>query len=111
MSAYILYCNDRRAQVQSDHPELRFGELARELAQQWQAASPEPRRLYEQRAAREKRVYKAAMVRYRRELAVLRVNQKQRMSWTKNFDVRSGKRQRRDSGSESSESHESYSDE
>ena len=40
MSAYILFSNDHRAQVKEEKPDMKFGEIARELADRWKNASP-----------------------------------------------------------------------
>ena len=40
MSAYILFSNDHRAQVKEEKPDMKFGEIARELADRWKNATP-----------------------------------------------------------------------
>jgi hypothetical protein len=39
MSAYILFSNDHRAQVKEEKQGLKFGEIARELADRWKSCT------------------------------------------------------------------------
>jgi hypothetical protein len=85
-SAFILFSNDHRQQVKEEQPEMKFGEIARELAERWRTAAPEVKAVYERRAAADVARYEADVQRFEQRHGVVRPNRKKRKQWDKDFD-------------------------
>jgi len=56
-SAYIIFCNDERANVKSTSPELGFGEIAKALSEKWKKVDAATKKHYEELAAKDKERY------------------------------------------------------
>ena len=41
MTAFVLFCNDRRPAVRKENPGIAFGDIARILSADWRALTPE----------------------------------------------------------------------
>ena len=61
MSAYLLFASDHRAAVKDAQPDMRFGEIAKELARRWKEATADVRVTYERRSAVDKQRYETEM--------------------------------------------------
>ncbi|KAI9209342.1 uncharacterized protein BJ171DRAFT_561019 [Polychytrium aggregatum] len=64
MSAFILFGNDKRAQLKIDFPGLSVPETAKKLGEMWKQVTPEEKKKYEDLSAIEKERYQKAMAEY-----------------------------------------------
>ncbi|GAA5862053.1 hypothetical protein JCM3774_006153 [Rhodotorula dairenensis] len=62
LSAYMLFSQDKRAEVKEEKPDVSFGEIGKILGAKWKEADENERKPYEDKAAAEK-------VRYEKEKA------------------------------------------
>jgi hypothetical protein len=62
-SAYIIFCNENRSNVQTDNPDLGAKDITRKLASMWKALPEKKRVPYNKKAAADK-------VRYENEMKV-----------------------------------------
>ncbi|KAH7727230.1 High mobility group protein 1.2 [Aphelenchoides avenae] len=60
LSAFFFFSNERRPQVQQEHPDWKVGTIAQELGKAWKALSEEERAVYERKAAEDKARYDEA---------------------------------------------------
>jgi len=56
-SAWIYFCQDRRAEIVRDNPGLGFGEICKALALIWAAISEADKAVYKERAAQDTKRY------------------------------------------------------
>ena len=56
-SSYFLFMNDRRPALQKEKPDLKFGELTKELTETWKNMSDKEKKKYEDMAAKDKERY------------------------------------------------------
>jgi hypothetical protein len=66
-SAYIFFCNDKRAEVKDEHPELKNNEILKELGLLWKKykdEKPTEVKKYEKKAADDKERYQEEMKNY-----------------------------------------------
>ncbi len=64
MTAYILFSNDKRPEVKEENPDLKFGDVAKELGRLWKDASSSTKKKYEKLAEKEKERYTSEMADY-----------------------------------------------
>ena len=64
LSAFFMFCNEKRPDVQKAHPEWRVGDVAKELGKMWEAVQGPARDRYEQLAAKDKERYEKEMSEY-----------------------------------------------
>lgn len=57
LSAYILFCKDRRAQIKESHPEYKVTDITKALGEQWKSISDKDRKHYDNLASKEKERY------------------------------------------------------
>lgn len=57
LSAYILFCRDRRAAIKDSHPEYKVTDITKELGVQWKNISEKDKKYYESLASKEKSRY------------------------------------------------------
>ena len=60
-SSYFLFMNDRRPALQKEKPELKFGDLTKQLTEDWKALSEKDRKKYDDMAAKDKERYEKEM--------------------------------------------------
>jgi len=65
MTAYIFFSNDHRDEVKKNNPEIKFGEVAKELSRMWKEAGPGEKKKYDERAQKDKQRYEKEMVDYK----------------------------------------------
>lgn len=70
LSAFFWFCHDERPAVRSMNPDLKVGDIAKELGRRWADVSPDTKRKYEAMADRDK-------ARYEREMEVYKEHGKQ----------------------------------
>ena len=58
-SSYFLFMNDRRPALQKEKPELKFGELTKQLTEDWKSLTDKDKKKYEDMAAKDKARYEA----------------------------------------------------
>ena len=63
-NAYMIFCKERRVQLKLDRPDLSFGQLGKRLGEMWRSMAIEEKRLYKDRAARDRDRYKGEMNSY-----------------------------------------------
>lgn len=68
-SAFFFFSNERRQQVQQDHPEWKVSQVAQELGKVWKAMSEEEKQVYERKANEDKARYAEEMKNYREQVA------------------------------------------
>ena len=56
-SAWIYFCQDRRADIVSENPALGFGDICKALASIWAGMSEEQKSVYKERAAQDMKRY------------------------------------------------------
>jgi len=56
-TAFFFFSKDRRAELKQEKPDLKFGDLARIMAQEWNGASTSVKAPYEKKAAADKKRY------------------------------------------------------
>mmetsp|Transcript_29053 Transcript_29053/g.41614 ORF Transcript_29053/g.41614 Transcript_29053/m.41614 type:complete len:197 (+) Transcript_29053:235-825(+) len=64
MSAYFLYSNANRAQIKADNPEASFGDLAKLISEKFKALSDDERKVWENKAVKDKARYEEEMKHY-----------------------------------------------
>ncbi|BGP58039.1 hypothetical protein JCM8202_001722 [Rhodotorula sphaerocarpa] len=69
LSAYMLFSQDKRAEVKEEQPDVSFGEIGKILGSKWKEATPDEKKPYEDKAAAEK-------VRYEKEKAAYEAESK-----------------------------------
>jgi len=62
LTAYILFSNAKRAEVKKANPDIKFGDVAKEISSMWKSASSSEKAKYEKAAEADK-------VRYSKEAA------------------------------------------
>jgi len=65
MSAWMLFCNAKRASVQRKHSDLKMTEISGVLAKMWKNVSASEKKHFDAEAAKEKKKYQAAMKKYK----------------------------------------------
>ncbi|CAD5215871.1 unnamed protein product [Bursaphelenchus xylophilus] len=65
LSAFFFFSNEKRPQVQAEHPEWKVGQIAQELGKYWKNLTEEERQVYERKAADDKARYDEEMRSYR----------------------------------------------
>jgi len=56
-TAFILFCNDERPKLQSEHPEMKFGEIGKHLGELWNTCSDKQKKKYTEKSLKEKERY------------------------------------------------------
>lgn len=65
LSAYMLFCNDKRAEVKEENPNIENKEIMKVLAERWKELSGEDKKEFDEKANEEKERYKKAMEKYK----------------------------------------------
>jgi len=65
LSAYFLFANDKRAQVKLENPTLRMTQISGKVAELWANTPSEDKRVYQERAAKDKERYNSEMEVYK----------------------------------------------
>lgn len=65
LSAFFWFCHDERPAVRSVNPDLKVGDIAKELGRRWAEVSPDVKRKYEAMADRDKARYEREMEVYK----------------------------------------------
>jgi structure-specific recognition protein 1 len=60
-SSYFLFMNERRPALQKEKPELKFGDLTKQLTEDWKSLSEKDRKKYDDMAAKDKERYEKEM--------------------------------------------------
>lgn len=66
MTAFFLFCADRRDGLRQQYPDDRIGDIAKKLGHAWAACDPRAKSQYEATAASQKADYQKAMDAYKR---------------------------------------------
>merc|ERR1712141_574734 len=66
MTAFFLFCADRRDGLRQQYPDDRIGDIAKKLGTAWAACGPRAKSQYEATAAAQKADYQRAMDAYKR---------------------------------------------
>eukprot|EP00285_Hemiselmis_virescens_P011265 CAMPEP_0173377746 /NCGR_PEP_ID=MMETSP1356-20130122/1034_1 /TAXON_ID=77927 ORGANISM="Hemiselmis virescens, Strain PCC157" /NCGR_SAMPLE_ID=MMETSP1356 /ASSEMBLY_ACC=CAM_ASM_000847 /LENGTH=178 /DNA_ID=CAMNT_0014330615 /DNA_START=59 /DNA_END=595 /DNA_ORIENTATION=+ len=56
-TSFVMFSNERRAQVKTDHPDLTFIDLGKKLGEMWREMDVETRKIYETKAKDAKEKY------------------------------------------------------
>lgn len=64
LSAYMLFSQDKRAEVKEEKPDVTFGEIGKILGAKWKEADEAERKPYEDKAAAEKARYEKEKAAY-----------------------------------------------
>jgi structure-specific recognition protein 1 len=64
MTAYILYGNAVRTKLKAENPDISFGDLTRRIVTDYKALSPEERKEWDDKAAKERERYQEEMAAY-----------------------------------------------
>jgi len=56
-SAYMFYCQENRAQVKEENPEMKATEITKKLGAQWKSLEKDEKAKYDQMAAADKQRY------------------------------------------------------
>merc|ERR1739844_121019 len=64
MSAFFLYSNAHRTRVREDNPDIKFGQIARLLSEEYKALTPKELKKWEKLAEKDKERYKKEMESY-----------------------------------------------
>jgi hypothetical protein len=64
MTAYILYGNAVRTKLKAENPDISFGDLTRRIVADYKALSPEERKKWDDKAAKERERYQEEMAAY-----------------------------------------------
>merc|ERR1719473_1872715 len=65
-TAYILFCNDKRAQAKKDNPDASMTDLSKILGQIWKAAPESEKNVFKAQFVKKKAVYDAEMEVYKK---------------------------------------------
>lgn len=65
LSAFFFFSNEKRLDVQKEHPEWKVGQIAQELGRCWKALSEEEKAVYEKKAIEDKERYSQEMQQYK----------------------------------------------
>jgi high mobility group protein B1 len=65
LSAFFFFSNEKRQEVQQQHPEWKVGNIAIELGKQWKSLTDEERAVYDRKARDDKERYNEEMRNYR----------------------------------------------
>jgi len=64
MTAFMYYSNDMRPKLKEKNPELSFGDLARLVGKSYKEMTAEEKKVYDEKAAKDKKRYAADMEKY-----------------------------------------------
>ncbi|POY70702.1 hypothetical protein BMF94_6285 [Rhodotorula taiwanensis] len=64
LSAYMIFSQDKRAEVKEENPDVSFGELGKLLGAKWKSVTPEEKKIYEDKAAADKTRYEKEKAAY-----------------------------------------------
>jgi len=67
MTAYMIFSQEKRADIKKEHPEVTFGETGKLLGESWKKLSEEDRQKYKLQAAKDKVRYQKEMADYKQE--------------------------------------------
>lgn len=56
-SAFFFFSNEKRPEVQAEHPDWKVGQIAQELGKYWKNLPDEEKHIYEKKAADDKARY------------------------------------------------------
>lgn len=56
-SAFFIFSNEKRQEVQQNHPEWKVGQIAQELGRVWKQLTEEEKSVYESKASQDKARY------------------------------------------------------
>jgi len=65
LTAYMLFCQEKRAEIKKNNPTVSFGEIGKLLGQAWQQLSPDDRKPYEDSSKEAKAHYLQEMKEYK----------------------------------------------
>ncbi|KAI1721135.1 HMG (high mobility group) box domain-containing protein [Ditylenchus destructor] len=65
LSAFFFFSNERRVDVQKEHPEWKVGQIAQELGRCWKGLTEEEKSVYEKKATEDKERYSLEMQQYK----------------------------------------------
>lgn len=68
LTSYMLFCQDIRKEVTAEFPTLKMQHLSKKLSERWNAATPEVKAEYQQKAEAEKEAYDKAFEEYKKKL-------------------------------------------
>ncbi|CAB3403266.1 unnamed protein product [Caenorhabditis bovis] len=68
LSAFFFYSQDKRPDIQAQHPEWKVGQVAQELGRLWKTVPQETKDMYERKAQLDKDRYAEEMRHYKSEL-------------------------------------------
>jgi len=63
-TAFILFCNDERPKLQSEHPEMKFGEVGKHLGELWNNCGDKQKKKYTEKSLKEKERYASETAEY-----------------------------------------------
>uniref|UniRef100_A0A0K0F7Z5 High mobility group protein DSP1 (inferred by orthology to a D. melanogaster protein) n=2 Tax=Strongyloides TaxID=6247 RepID=A0A0K0F7Z5_STRVS len=75
LSAFFFFSNEKRPEVQRQHPEWKVGQVAQELGKFWKNLPDEEKAIYEKKATEDKERYAEEMKTYRGENGPSRAGQ------------------------------------
>lgn len=64
-TAFFLFCADRREALRQQFPDLRIGDIAKKLGEEWSRCQGDDRAAYEATAKEQKEIYRQAMEAYK----------------------------------------------
>jgi len=69
LTAFFLFCNDRRPAIKAKNPDLRIGDVAKELGKMWAELAQDAKSKYEAKAKTDKARYDQLLADYQSETA------------------------------------------
>jgi hypothetical protein len=65
LTAYMLFSQERRADIKKAHPDVGFGQIGKMLGEEWKKTSPEEKKRFHEEAAKDKIRYQKEMASYK----------------------------------------------
>lgn len=57
LSSYMIFCSEKREEIKTQNPQLKFTEVAKELGMRWKALGDAEKRAYDAKSTEQKRIY------------------------------------------------------
>ncbi|GFH32695.1 HMG box domain-containing protein [Haematococcus lacustris] len=61
LSSYMIWCQENRERIKTDHPDMKLTEISSEMGRQWKEVDEDTKKEYHAKAETEKGKYKKAM--------------------------------------------------
>jgi len=65
MSSFMFFANEKRDEVRAKYSDLKFTEIGKKLSELWKELTPEDKKIYEDKAGKDKLRYNEEMTKYK----------------------------------------------